>query len=182
MTREELKEILKQDLERYGNTPPTFKDWFVGNESWFIFHLIRHVRYQEYYGSKKGIYRLMYIYHWLKYKRLSLKLHITIYPGTVAGGLRIYHVGDYIHIGPNCKIGNNCTIISGTVFGNKNEKSVGEAVYVGNNCYFGIGAKILGSVNIGNNVIVGANAVVIKDIPDNCIVGGIPAKILKKNI
>lgn len=50
---------------------------------------------------------------------------------------------------------------------------------VGNNCYFGLGAKILGSVKIGNNVIVGANAVVTKDITDNAVVGGIPAKILK---
>lgn len=52
-------------------------------------------------------------------------------------------------------------------------------VVVGVNCYFGLGAKILGAVKIGNNVTVGANAVVTKDIPDNAVVGGIPAKIIK---
>ncbi|EDY96722.1 hypothetical protein BACPLE_01165 [Phocaeicola plebeius DSM 17135] len=40
--------------------------------------------------------------------------------------------------------------------------------------------KILGNVKIGNNVIVGSNAVVVKDIPDNSMVAGIPAKIIKR--
>ncbi len=52
-------------------------------------------------------------------------------------------------------------------------------IVVGDNCYFGLGAKIFGPVNIGSNVTVGANAVVTKDIPDNAVVGGVPAKILK---
>ncbi|ACK98051.1 serine acetyltransferase [Bacillus cereus G9842] len=46
----------------------------------------------------------------------------------------------------------------------------------------GTGAKILGPVSIGNNVVIGANAVVLKDIPDNCMVVGIPAKIVKTDI
>ena len=50
---------------------------------------------------------------------------------------------------------------------------------MGDNCYFGLGVKILGSVKIGNNVTIGANAVVTKDIPDNAVVGGVPAKIIK---
>ncbi|WP_392356307.1 DapH/DapD/GlmU-related protein [Bacteroides fragilis] len=49
----------------------------------------------------------------------------------------------------------------------------------GNNCYFGLGAKIFGSIIIGNNVTIGANAVVTKEIPDNANDGGIPAKVLR---
>lgn len=49
---------------------------------------------------------------------------------------------------------------------------------IGNNVFIACGAKIIGNVKIGNNVIIGANAVVTKDIPDNAIVGGVPAKIL----
>ena len=52
-------------------------------------------------------------------------------------------------------------------------------IIVGDDCYFGLGVKIIGSVRIGNNVTVGANAVITKDIPDNAIVGGVPAKIIK---
>lgn len=45
-----------------------------------------------------------------------------------------------------------------------------------------LGARIIGPVRIGNNVIIGANAVVVKDLPNNCIVAGVPAKIIKENI
>ncbi|MFT0295991.1 hypothetical protein [Bacteroides faecis] len=40
------------------------------------------------------------------------------------------------------------------------------------------GAKLIGNITIGNNVIIGAGAVVVKDVPDNAVVGGVPAKIL----
>lgn len=103
---------------------------------------------------------------------------MTIYPNTIGLGFRIYHAGDFVHIGPNVRIGRNCTMLPGVVFGNKSETPDNTPV-VGDNCYFGLGAKILGGVKIGNNVIVGANAVVTKNIPDNAVVGGIPAKILK---
>lgn len=67
----------------------------------------------------------------------------------------------------------------GVVFGNKHEQESKDIIVVGNNCYFGLGAKIFGSVNIGDNVTVGANSVITKNIPNNAIVGGIPARILK---
>lgn len=52
---------------------------------------------------------------------------------------------------------------------------------LGENVLVGAGAKLLGPIKIGNNVIIGANAVVINDVPDNCMVVGIPAKIIHKN-
>jgi serine O-acetyltransferase len=50
---------------------------------------------------------------------------------------------------------------------------------IGNNVYISAGARILGDIRIGNNVIIGANAVVVKDVPDNSIVAGVPAKVIK---
>ena len=58
-------------------------------------------------------------------------------------------------------------------------KTKDDKVAVGDNCRFGLGVRIFGSVKIGNNVTIGANAVVTKDIPDNAVVGGVPAKIIK---
>lgn len=52
--------------------------------------------------------------------------------------------------------------------------SVGNDVWIGGNC------TIIAGVHIGNNVIVGAGAVVVKDVPDNCVVGRVPAKIIKR--
>lgn len=111
------------------------------------------------------------------YKRLSAKTHIMIQPDTVGPGLTIYHIGAFTYVKKNAKIGKTCTILQGVVFGDKS--GVEERVIVGDNCSFGLDAKILGSLTIGNNVKVGANAVVTKNIPDNAIVGGVPAKIIK---
>lgn len=57
-------------------------------------------------------------------------------------------------------------------------KSKGEIV-IGNNVWIGDKAAILSGVHIGNNVIIAANAVVTKNVPDNCVVGGVPAVIIK---
>lgn len=172
----ELKQYLIEDFKRFGNKRPNLKDWLLRNEVWYIFHYIRHLRFVEYYKERN---KLLFLWHFFRYKRLGFKLRITIYPYTVGFGFRIYHVGDFIHVGKNVKIGNNCTILPGVVFGNKTEKEDNSLVTVGDNCYFGLGVKILGSVKIGNNVTIGANAVVTKDIPDNAVVGGVPAKIIK---
>lgn len=51
---------------------------------------------------------------------------------------------------------------------------------IGDNCYISPGVKIVKPVHIGNNVVIGANAVVNKDIPDNTMVAGIPAKPIKR--
>lgn len=51
---------------------------------------------------------------------------------------------------------------------------------IGNNVNFGTGCKVLGNIRIGNNVVIGANAVVTHDVPDNCVVAGIPARIIRK--
>ena len=58
-------------------------------------------------------------------------------------------------------------------------KSKGEVV-IGNNVWIGDKVSVLAGVHIGNNVIVAANAVVTKDVPDNCVVAGVPAKIVKQ--
>ena len=176
MNRNALKQILQADLQRFNNRKPSIKDRIFHNEVWFIYHYIRHLRYVEYYEDKN---KLLYFWHFFWYKRLGFKLRMTIYPNTIGPGFRIYHAGGFVHVGPNVQIGKNCTMLPGVVFGNKHEAEDEGHVIVGNNCYFGLGCKIFGSVRIGNNVTVGANAVVTKDIPDNAVVGGVPAKVIR---
>lgn len=87
-------------------------------------------------------------------------------------------IGVVIHsnsiIGSNCTIGQNCTIGGRTGHG-------GPPV-IGNNVYIGPGARLLGKFIIGDNVVIGANAVVISDVPSNCVVAGVPARIIKTNV
>lgn len=179
MDSEFFHKTIKADFERFNNYKPNIKDLLFQNEIWYIYHYILHMRYMEYYKDKSFLFRPLYYWHFLKYKRLGFKLHYAIYPGTIGPGFRIYHVGGFTHVGKNVKIGKNCTMLPGVVFGNKTEAEDDRPVLVGDNCYFGLNVKILGPVKIGNNVMIGANAVVTKDIPDNAIVGGVPAKIIK---
>lgn len=78
------------------------------------------------------------------------------------------------------KVGNNCKINSGVVVvGSKNSNN--EIAVIGDNTTLTVGCKVIGKITIGNNVIVAPNSVVIKDVPDNCVVSGIPAVIIKKD-
>lgn len=179
-SKEDLKFYLSEDLARFNNRKPSIKDYILRNEVWYIFKYQKHLRYLEYYKNT-GRNKLFFLYHFFLYKRLGFKLRFTIYPNTIGPGLRIFHTGDFVHIKPTCKIGKNCTLLPGVVVGNKFLASDSSNVIVGDNCYFGLGVKIFGEVNIGDNVIIGANSVVTKDIESNCIVGGIPAKVIKNN-
>ena len=79
------------------------------------------------------------------------------------------------------KGGKNITIESGVVIGTARHGLPVVVPVLGNDIYVGTGAKILGGIKIGNNVKVGANAVVIKDVPDGATVVGIPARIVGKS-
>ena len=72
-------------------------------------------------------------------------------------------------------IGNNFSCIHCTTLGKKGDKRP----IIGNNVSLGANVTIIGGVHVGDNVVVGAGSVVVKDIPDNCVVAGNPAKILK---
>jgi len=75
-------------------------------------------------------------------------------------------------------IGDDCLIRHGVTLGNTGFDDPFGAPRIGNRVQMGAGAKILGRINVGNDAIIGANAVVTRDVPDNAVVGGVPARIL----
>ncbi|MFW6579770.1 serine O-acetyltransferase [Acinetobacter baumannii] len=84
-------------------------------------------------------------------------------------------IGVVLH--SRCIIGDNCIIGQGITIGRK--LSPEGIPTIGNDVYIAAGSRILGGITIGNNVIIGANAVVVTDIPDNSIVAGAPAKVVR---
>lgn len=88
--------------------------------------------------------------------------------------------GSGVVIHNRVKIGKNCIINPGVTIGGRSR--IYEVPEIGDNVFIAGGAKILGNVKVGDNVIIGANAVVIDNVPDNCIVAGIPAKIIRTDI
>lgn len=86
----------------------------------------------------------------------------------IGPGLLI-HTPYAICIGPT-RIGANCTVGTGVLI-------AGGSKGIGDNVYFGPGAKLIGNARIGNNVVVGANSVVLTDVPDDMTVIGVPSRI-----
>ena len=121
------------------------------------------------------------ISHWLyKHKlfflaRLNSQLGrfftgIEIHPGANIGRRLFIDHGMGIVIGETASVGDDCTIYHDTTLGGTGKDKYKRHPDVGNNVMIGCGAKILGPIKIGNNVKIGANSTVYKDIPDDVTV------------
>lgn len=86
--------------------------------------------------------------------------------------------GNNVFIGPNCSF---YTAEHPIDFETRNKGlEYAKPIKIGNNVWLGGSVTILSGVIVGNNVVIGAGSVVTKDIPDNCIVAGVPAKVIKR--
>jgi len=99
----------------------------------------------------------------------------------IGPGFFINHFG-CIFIHSNVKIGKNCVISQEVTIGVKGAEPNDKAPQIGDNVRIGPGAKIMGPIKIGNNCIIGANAVVVKSFNRNSVIGGIPGKVIRKKL
>lgn len=106
---------------------------------------------------------------------------IEIHPGAKIGkGFFIDH-GMGVVVGETAEVGDNVTLYHGVTLGGTGKDTGKRHPTVGNNVIIGSGAKILGPIVIGDNSKVGSNSVVLKDVPENSTVVGIPGKVVKKS-
>lgn len=108
---------------------------------------------------------------------------IEIHPGAVIGKRLFIDHGMGVVIGETTIIGNDCQLYQGVTLGGvgTGEHKVKRHPTLMNNVMISAGAKIIGDVTIGDNSIVGASSVVLKDVPPNCTVVGVPGRIVKEN-
>lgn len=95
--------------------------------------------------------------------------------GQIGGGLSIPHPNGIV-IHPSSVIGVNCLIHQQVTIGIKRGEA--GAPVIGGHVDIGAGAKIIGNITIGEHALIGANAVVTRDVPPFAIMGGIPAKVI----
>jgi serine O-acetyltransferase len=163
-----IYEYIKSDYIRYGKTPHFLKimvNVLMGRNHCFVFSFWLRI------CSRKNVF---YIIGRIMHKKYMKRYGLQISPRTKIGyGLYIGH-GIGIIINGSAEIGNNCNVSQFTTIGTNH----GKAARIGDNVYIGPSVCIVEDVNIGKNVTIGAVAVVVKDVPEDATVGGVPARIL----
>lgn len=171
-----LKEHKKKQFANL-NFTQQFKLAITHETSWEIWKYIECLYYSKYYkNTNRIISKFKHLKYRIKKNKLGLKLSIEMHEDSIADGLIIYH-GNIV-INKNAKIGKNCRLHGMNCIGNNGKNDL--CPIIGDNVEIGSGAQIIGNVKVGSNVIIGSGTVVVKDIPNNCVVVGNPARILKK--
>lgn len=128
--------------------------------------------------------RWLYLHHIPLLPRLITLLIFLIYnskvpyQAAIGKGTKFGYGGIGVVIHKKAVIGKNCIISQHVTIGGGNNRYPGLPV-IGDNVHISHGACVFGGITIGNNVEIGANAVVNKPVPDNAVVAGVPAKILR---
>ncbi len=172
---DDYKQYLLQDKKMLGRKTNKPKH---GDYIWKYEILLR--KCELYYNCKKGfVNRLVYTYYKYKRHKLGIMLGYSIPLNVFGPGLSIAHIGPIV-INSGSVIGQNCRIHVCVNIGTEAGKT-NQAPSIGDNCYIGPGAKIFGNITIGNNVAIGANAVVNKSFKiDNVSIAGVPAKVISQ--
>ncbi|MCR2807274.1 serine O-acetyltransferase [Paenibacillus soyae] len=106
---------------------------------------------------------------------------IEIHPGARIGQRLFIDHGMGVVIGETCEIGDDVVIYQGVTLGGTGKEKGKRHPTIGNNVVIGSGAKVLGSFTVGDNSNIGSNAVVLREVPDNCTVVGNPGRVVKRN-
>jgi putative colanic acid biosynthesis acetyltransferase WcaB len=132
--------------------------------------------------NRNTFLKILFCWHLVFYRLfIEWQLGIELPRKLTAGkGLIIYH-GQALVVNQGVVIGENCVLRNSVTIGHKKlaDGTFSKCPRLGNNVDVGANVCIIGDVTIGNNVIIGAGAVVIKNIPDNSVVVGNPARILE---
>jgi len=180
MRFKEFKTYIDSDLYRYYGRLglPTFLKAYL-KEAGFKYTFW--MRFAEYLHQKPLTRYTLYILAKYWHYRLGYKFGISIPIGTDIGpGLYIGHFGTIVLNG-GVELGSNCNLSQGVTIGQSNRGKYSGVPTIGSGVYFGPGSKIVGNINIGDNAVIGANAVVITNIENNGVYGGIPAIKISNN-
>lgn len=178
LNKADLEDYLISDMSFYNNfsKKEKFMCWLLKDPVYYIAKYIRYLRKEEFFFNtgKNLSDKIKYLFYLSKKNRLGNKLGFKIPKNCVDKGLTIYHHGNVI-INENAIIGANAKFHGDNCIGNNGNMDL--SPNIGEGLDLGVGAKIIGNINLGNHVKVGANAVVNKSFEeDNITLIGVPAK------
>lgn len=168
-----LFKIIKSDLYRYHgrcNLKEFIKEYLTNKG----FRLTFWLRIANHFQNNKLLLTLPKLMY--NYQKRVLVTDIN-YKAEIGPGFCLFHVFGTT-FGPHVKIGKNFVMSHGVTIGGTKRGNTEGFPIIGDDVYVGPGALIVGGITIGNNVAIGGNAVVTKDVPDNSVVVGIPGKVI----
>jgi serine O-acetyltransferase len=169
-TRADYKQYLAHDLAAH-NVARWRLIFALKKPELYFQRLLRRV---EFYESRTGVAnRVVLLWSRYRLQRVSVRTGITFAPGVAGKGLSIAHYGSIV-VNAKASIGEYCRIHSATNIGTAG----GGVPTIGSFVYIGPGAVIYGAISVGDYAVIGANAVVNRDVPPGVTVVGAPARII----
>jgi len=173
----EFRRLVASDLFRHAGRVDHRAFWYF-----FMlspgFRYIFWLRLASWMGQAGFVTRHLQYLSELVLRHYSIKYGMSIPHVTKIGpGFYIGHFGGIVVSG-RCTIGRDCNISQGVTIGQVNRGPRMGTPVIGDRVYFGPGAAVLGAVKVGSDVAIGANAVVLEDIPDHAVAVGVPARVV----
>jgi len=165
-----------EDLKTYKKTDPAARNMLEIFLCYPGFHAIIWHRLNHFFHTKLKLKLLARIIS----MQVRFYTGIEIHPGAVIGRRLVIDHGMGVVIGETAELGNDCLIYHGVTLGGKGTEMGKRHPTLGNDVIIYAGAKILGNITIGSNVVIGADSLVLKDLPSGCIAVGCPVKMVKK--
>lgn len=165
---------LTETIRAYQKNDPAARS---GLEIFFLysgFHAIMDYRLAHWFHTHGMKFIARFISQWSR-----LWTGIEIHPGAKIGRRLVIDHGSGVVIGETVEMGDDCLIYQGATLGGTGVSHGKRHPTIGNNVMIGSGAKVLGPFTVGDNAKIAANSVVLREVPPNCTVVGIPGHIVR---
>ncbi|WP_018754015.1 serine O-acetyltransferase [Paenibacillus sanguinis] len=167
---------IKSDIQAVFDNDPAARSWFEVIFTYSGLHAIWNHRIAHFFYRRR----------WFTIARMISQASrfmtgIEIHPGAQIGNRLFIDHGMGVVIGETCEIGDDVVIYQGVTLGGSGKEKGKRHPTVGDNVVIGSGAKVLGSFKIGDQANIGANSVVLKEVPAGSTVVGIPGKVVRQH-
>lgn len=165
---------VRSDIQAVFDNDPAARSWFEVIFTYSGLHAIWSHRIAHFFYRRR----------WFTVARIISQVSrfftgIEIHPGARIGNRLFIDHGMGVVIGETCEIGDDVVIYQGVTLGGSGKEKGKRHPTIGNNVVIGSGAKVLGSFKVGDQVNIGANSVVLKEVPPGSTVVGIPGKVVR---
>ncbi len=169
-------ETLKEDIQAIKDRDPAARSSI---EIYLLYPGLKAIR--AYRRAHKAYLKGHFFRARLISQRAARKTGIEIHPGATIGKRLVIDHGTGIVIGETAEIGDDVLIYQGVTLGGTGKDEGKRHPTIGNNVMISAGAKVLGPIKVGDNARIAAGAVVLKEVPENSTVVGVPAKVVRQN-